>query len=134
MILAVCIEDRGGMLFHRRRLSRDRAVAADLLREAGEGRLWISPYSLPLFPEGAAGLCPAEDFLERAGPGELCFVEDRPCAPWAGKAERLILYRWNRRYPADLYFDIPLESWRLLERTEFPGSSHKLLTKEVYLP
>ena len=133
MVLAVCVEDRGGMAFHHRRVSRDRAVAADLLRAAGAGRLWLSPASLPLFPPDSR-LSPAEDFPALAGPGELCFVEDRACAPLIARVEGLILYRWNRRYPADLYFDIPLEGWTLSTRSEFPGTSHKLITKEVYLP
>ena len=36
MIAVVCIDDKGGMLFNRRRQSQDRLLREDLLREAGE--------------------------------------------------------------------------------------------------
>ena len=37
-------------------------------------------------------------------------------------------------YPADLYWDLPLEGWTLARREEFPGFSHEIITKEVYIP
>ena len=134
MIAALCIDDNRGLRFNRWRQSRDRAVTADLLQSAGGRTLWIAPGSAALFPEGAVTAC--EAFLERAGEGEWCFVEDRPLAPVLHKIEALVLYRWNRVYPADTYLDvIPWESgWRLTSREEFSGRSHKLITKEVYLP
>jgi len=48
-----------------------------------------------------------------------------------GAPEGLILYRWNRTYPADLYFTLSLEGWTLERREEFAGSSHEKITKEV---
>ena len=36
MTLAFCVDDRGGLSFNRRRQSRDRAVSADLLSQAGD--------------------------------------------------------------------------------------------------
>lgn len=134
MIAAVCIDDGCGLQFNHRRQSRDRVVTEDLLRSAEGHLLWTAPVSQTLFPEGAVSACP--DFLERAGEGDWCFVEDRPLAPFLSKMEALVLYRWNRAYPADLRLDvIPWEAgWRLTSREEFPGHSHKLITKEVYLP
>ena len=79
-------------------------------------------------------LCVDESFLEKAGPGEPCFVEDRSVAPFAGRVERVVLYRWDRAYPADLYWDLSLEGWTLARREEFPGFSHEIITKEVYIP
>ena len=87
------------------------------------------------FPaEEQSRLCVDESFLEKAGPGEPCFVEDRSVAPFAGRVERVVLYRWDRAYPADLYWDLSLEGWTLARREEFPGSSHEIITKEVYIP
>ena len=34
--------------------------------------------------------------------GEWCFFEDVDPAPWLSKAEKVVLYRWNRIYPAVL--------------------------------
>ena len=84
--------------------------------------------------EEQSRLCVDESFLEKAGPGEPCFVEDRSVAPFAGRVERVVLYRWDRAYPADLYWDLSLEGWTLARREEFPGFSHEIITKEVYIP
>ena len=112
MILIACVDDRGGMLFNRRRQSQDRLLRQDLLEEAGGRPGWLSPYSLKQFPDPPENLRCAEEFFHRA--------------------EGVILYHWNRRYPADLYFPLPLEGWTLARREEFPGSSHERITKEVY--
>ena len=78
MILMACVDGRNGMAFNCRRQSRDRAVRADLLAEAGEARLWVSGATARQFPaEEQSRLCVDESFLEKAGPGEPCFVEDR---------------------------------------------------------
>ena len=135
VILIACVDGRNGMAFNRRRQSRDRAVRADLLAEIGAARLWVNAATARQFaPEEQSRLCVDESFLEKAGPGEPCFVEDRSVAPCAGRAERIVLYRWDRAYPADLYWDLPLEGWTLARREEFPGFSHKIITKEVYIP
>ena len=75
-----------------------------------------------------------EGFLDKAGPGEFCFVEDRSVKNYVNSIERVILYRWDRAYPADLFWDLSLEGWTLERREEFPGYSHKIITKEVYVP
>lgn len=132
MILAACIDDRGGMLFNRRRQSQDRLLRQDLLAEAGGRPVWMNAYSRKQFPDPPGNLRCAEDFPHQAGPGELCFFEDVDPAPWLKEAEAVVLYRWNRRYPADRYFPLPLAGWTLERREEFAGSSHERITKEVY--
>ncbi|MDE7244947.1 MAG: ribonuclease Z [Oscillospiraceae bacterium] len=133
MIAIVCIDDSGGMLFNRRRQSQDRLLREDLLREAAGKTLWMNAYSARQFKGALPETVRAEeDFLDRAGSGELCFVENRDLAPYAGKLEGLIVYRWNRQYPADLFFTVPLENWTLVRQEEFAGSSHEKITKEVY--
>ncbi|MDO4315497.1 MAG: ribonuclease Z [Oscillospiraceae bacterium] len=132
MIAAVCIGDGDGMLFNRRRVSRDRAQQEDLLALCGDGRLWLAPYSAPLFAWAAERVTADDGFLEKAGPGEVCFVEDRALAPAADRVEAAVLYRWNRAYPADVRFDFDLTDFRLEERTEFPGTSHERITREIY--
>lgn len=136
MTLITCIDDRGGQAFHRRRLSRDRALCVRVLELAGTGRLRLSPYSLPLFGAlpPAAALAAGEDFLDRATGDELCFAEREDLSPWLDKADRLVLFRWNRTYPYDLRF--PLEElekhWVLTGTADFPGSSHEKITEETY--
>ena len=130
MIAAVCIEDRGGMSFCGRRVSRDRVQQADLLAWCAGRRLWMNGKSAALF--AGAGITADEDFLEKAGPGEVCFVEDRPLAPVLDRLEGLVVYRWNRTYPSDRKLDLDLSCFTLTEQTEFPGNSHETITREIY--
>ena len=134
MILAVCVDDKNGMAFNGRRQSMDRLLRADLLAAAGEGPLWVSPYTAKQFDPAPPGLRAAEDFLLRAGPGELCFAEFPPLIQVLDRVEGILLYRWNRTYPADQYLDfVPAAAgFRLVSAADFSGSSHKTLTKEVY--
>ena len=130
MTVIVCLDDRGGLLFNRRRQSRDRLVIEDILATVGGRRLFAAPFSAPLFA-GAELLMDAA-FLSLAGAEDFCFVEDRPVTPYLAQIDTLIAYRWNRAYPADVYLDLPLANWRLLETTEFKGFSHEKITREVY--
>lgn len=134
MILIACVDDRGGVQFNGRRQSRDRLLLEDLIREAQGGVLWMAPYSALQFPEVCPRYQADPDFLDKAGPGEFCFVEGQPVRAYGESVESVILYRWNRVYPADRFWDLPLDGWKLIRRAEFPGSSHKLITKEVYIP
>lgn len=133
MILVICVDDKGGMAFNGRRQSMDRLLRSDLLQTVGERPLWMSPYTAKQFDPAPATLRVAEDFLDRAGEGEYCFAEFPPLAQVLDRAEGLILYRWNRTYPADRHLDFdPADRFTLSSVMEFPGSSHKTLTKEVY--
>ena len=135
MRLIACVDDRDGMAFHQRRQSRDRVVRQHILADAAGARLWMNARSARQFaPEEQGLLLVAEDFLDRAQAGDFCFVEDRSPAPWLDRLEGLVLYRWNRRYPADAWLDVRPgpPGWTLARREEFSGHSHERITKEVY--
>ena len=131
MTVSLCIDNRFGLTFHNRRLSRDRAVTEDIIRHLS-GKLYLNEMSRAVFSEfGEAVVC--EDFLEKAGENDLCFVENRDIAPYKDKITRMILYHWNRDYPSDFRLDpAVLEGFSLKETTEFKGTSHEKITKEVY--
>ncbi len=137
MNIIVCIDDDGGMLFNKRRQSRDRILLEDLLamvKETGQ-LLWIAPFSVKLFGADEE-MCPFftvdETFLEKANEQDFCFVENMPLQQYEDNIESLIIYRWNRKYPADTYLDIDLTKWKVEETKEFAGSSHEKITREVY--
>jgi len=134
MRVALCIDDKNGMLFNHRRQSRDRVLIADLLASVGEGRLYITPFSQKLLEPYGVELTVSENMLCEAEKDDLCFVEDLPLSGVAHKIDELIIYRWNRVYPADVYFDVDIEkeSFRLTETVDFEGSSHEKITKETY--
>ncbi len=94
----------------------------------------MNGYSARMFSGQEERLAVSEDFLEEAGPGEWCFVENVPLAPWLEKLEGLVLYRWNRAYPADAHLDVPLDDFLITDKLDFPGSSHETLTRETYQP
>ena len=135
MILIAATDDTNGLTFNRRRQSQDSILREQILRLCGEKPLWVNAYTAGQFsPEQAEKLVIAEDFLERAGEGDFCFLENMPASPYTAKMEQVILFRWNRKYPADLYFDLPLTEpeWILETKEDFAGSSHEKITKEVY--
>ena len=133
MILVACVEDKFGMAFGRRRVSRDSAVYADLSAEAVGKAIYTDPRSEALFENCSAKPLCSPDFAEKANAGDFCFFEFVSPAQFEHKTERIILYRWNRRYPSDVKFDIELGSWQLKSTSDFPGSSHEKITKEVYI-
>ena len=131
MIIVVCIDEKGGRLFNRRRQSQDRLLREDLLREAVGKPIWMNEYSAGQFTEEPENIRVAEDFYLQAGEGEFCFFEDVDPVPWLDRAEAVILYHWNRRYPGDRYFPQPLAGWSAVRTEDFMGSSHECITKEV---
>ncbi|MBE6727624.1 MAG: hypothetical protein E7562_03135 [Ruminococcaceae bacterium] len=133
MILVVCIDDNGGMMFNHRRQSRDRAVIDDILNNVSKC-VKICEYSKPLFENSGGEYIVAENFLETAVFGDCCFVENCGIADYIDKASKLVVYKWNRRYPSDFSLDVVLfdDRLKLCGRTEFKGNSHEKITKEVY--
>ena len=135
MEVIACVDDDYGLMFNKRRQSRDRIVTDHILQDSSGRLLYTAEYSAQLFTEAdQSRIIARPDFLECAGPEDCCFVEDSRLLPYESKIDRIILYRWNRKYPADLYFDIPLteHGWRLNESIGFPGNSHEKITREVY--
>ena len=135
MIVMLCVDKRMGMFFNRRRQSQDCLLREDILAEAVDRRLWMNAYSYQQFAGLAAeNIYVDEAFLDKAETGDCCFVENQLLSAYQAKIEQIILYHWNRSYPADLYLDIclPGSDWHLQACSEFPGSSHEKITKEVY--
>ena len=131
MHLVVCVDDRMGMCFAGRRQSMDRLLREDLLALTQGAAIWMAPYSAGQFEASPENLQMAEDFTEKAGAGEYCFCELQ--LP-RGNIESIILYRWNRHYPADFVFPAEWLQCRSLKETkEFAGSSHEKITREVYV-
>ena len=133
MKIIVCLDENNGMAFNGRRQSRDRTVRADMLALTG-GRLCMSPYSARQFTEKPVAWRVEDDYWQNAGPDDYCFVETEDPAPWASAADQIIIYRWHRVYPADVAFTVPLAEtgWHLVEHTEWSGTSHDRITREVY--
>ena len=132
MIVAVCVDDRGGMCFGGRRVSRDRKQQEDLLELCAPGKLWAAPFSAKLLEWAAERVTVDPEYLEKAGAGDICFVEADGLGNVLERIEGVILYRWNRAYPADQKLDLDLTEFLMMEQVEFPGTSHETITREIY--
>lgn len=132
MHLIVCLDDQNGMCFHHRRQSRDRALRKRMLDRINGQILWMNAYSSSQFSGENARIRVDEHFPEKAGAGEYCFVEDLDVSPFRERIESVTVYRWNRQYPADLFFPA---FWLITPDSvfEFVGTSHDKLTEEVYV-
>ena len=135
MRVSLCVDELGGMMFNRRRVSRDREVIADICRDAENCTLYVSEYSAPLFEDAQIKPTVSSDFLSIAEENDLCFVESEALAPYLSGITVLTVYKWNRRYPSDVKLDIDPErsGFKLFSVSEFAGYSHEKITKEVYV-
>lgn len=133
MIVIVFLDDKNGMMFNHRRQSRDRAVTERIQKICEGKKLWMNPYSDKLYGslEGT-DIMVKDDFLSLADCGDICLVESESLMSFTEKIEQVIIYRWNRTYPADVYLDLDLSQWEKTERHEFQGSSHEKITEERY--
>lgn len=135
MKIIVCVDDNNGIMFNKRRQSRDSVLIQDIVACLNSGNLLIDPYSEKLFSNSDVdAFFISEEFLSEAESDDYCFVENHSLAEHASRIDELIIYRWNRNYPADTYLDIePVAlGMKLVSTTEFVGSSHDKITKELY--
>jgi len=134
MTVIVCIDERGGMLFMKRRVSKDRELTHDIIKTVGDGILYISDFSESLFAESDISVMCVSDPLGSAGEDDFVFIENCALSDWVDKIKRLIIYNWNRKYPFDFSLDIrPKEhGFSLVDSYEFKGYSHDKITKEIY--
>ena len=147
MKLIACVDENMGMMFNHRRQSQDRILRTHMLEMTAGGRLCLSAYSARQFgletDTGQTGglrvqvngqaqteICIVEEPGRKAGELDYCFVEDVDPASLTAQIDELILFHWNRKYPADLFCSLtPAEpDWRLIETDEFAGSSHEKIT------
>lgn len=131
LICIFCIDKGNGLMFAGRRQSQDSALREKILEISSNSKLWMSEYSARQFPAGG-NFCADNEYILKAGAGEYCFCED--IIPDLKAAEGVILFKWNRDYPSDMFLEFnPKElGFKRKEKLDFEGSSHKKITMEVY--
>ena len=134
MTVFVCVDDELGMTFFGKRQSRDSVVIKDMIKTArvARGVLVALPFSEKLL-SGEDGVRIDADAIKNGA--DFLFIENEALSPFLDKIDKLIVYRWNRLYPSDKKLDTPPEKngFHLLLRSEFKGSSHDVITKEVFV-
>lgn len=131
MIVMICLDDKGGMRFHDRRQSQDRILRQRMKEIVKDAKVFMNETSEKLYQEFQNRVV-CEDFLEKAGENDYCLVEDQSLLPLEKKIKKIIIFWWNKIYPADMFFDLSLDQWQLVETKEFEGSSHQI-TEEIYI-
>lgn len=133
MIVIVCLDDNLGMMFNNRRLSHDAVVINKILDMTKNHKLWMCRLSYSLFDKlNTANINIDDNFLSETGQGEFCFVENKNLLSYEKWIEKIIAFRWNRKYPSDFKLDLDLGLWKMVGKNEFAGKSHKNITVEVY--
>ena len=129
MKIILCLDDNNGMLFNNRRQSRDRVLVEDIINNLQGEKLNIFEFSKALFEDFSDKICIAEK-LEK---GKLYFVENLDLEPFSKDITEIIVYKWNRIYPADFYCKIDFGfRFFVAEETELSGNSHEKITKIIW--
>ncbi len=122
MKVIVCVDDNLGILFNKRRVSKDSKIIEDIISNYED--IYINEYSKELFIDNYI----VSDKLEEG----INFVENNSLLGMEDKITEVIIYYFNRKYPSDLKLELDLNKYNEVSKTEFVGSSHDKITKVVY--
>lgn len=135
MTVIVCIDDALGMLFNKRRQSRDEELRRRILSvvRQNNSKLLMNGYSAGQF-ERSENTLQDEDFLDNASKDDYCFVENTDITPYADAIDRMVIYKWNRIYPSDMKLSfMPGDNgMKLVSTYDFAGKSHERITEEIW--
>lgn len=131
MRLIVCIDDNNGMLFNKRRQSRDEKVIENIISTIDKDKIFMNEYSGKLFDSLSDKINVVEAPFSEASSSDFVFAENLDLN-LAKDIDEIIIYKWNRSYPFDVKFTIDLSEYKKTLEEEFVGKSHEKITKEVY--
>lgn len=125
--IALCIDKENGRSFYGRRTSSDREVRKRLLDMCDT--LYVDSYTAAQFTEAyekeklsvvddPAGIDEGTAFIE---------LQDIP-----GDADRIIIFQWPKKYPADRFLNFRFSGWRKVKKEDFPGYAHEKVTMNVW--
>ena len=131
MTLIFCVDNNFGLMFNKRRQSRDSAVLEDIKNCFAGEKICISTYSEKLLRETGIDFAVCESFENQDG---IYFVEDQYSSDLLSFADEVVLYHWGKVYPADVKFDYELlgADFTLTETAFLKGNSHAEIKKERY--
>lgn len=130
MNVIICLDQNNGMLFNNRRQSRDRIVRKNILEYINGAKLYMDEYSFKQFSEDKADHIVVCDNFSNAEDSDFCFVEKQHIN--TEQINKLIVYRWDKIYPADVSFGMNKIKLNLTETLEFQGYSHEKIVREIY--
>lgn len=130
MNVIICLDQNNGMLFNNRKQSRDRIVRKNILEYINGAKLYMDEYSFKQFSEDKADNIVVCDNFSNVEDSDFCFVEKQHIN--TEQINKLIVYRWDKIYPADVSFGMNKIKLNLTETLEFQGYSHEKIVREIY--
>ena len=129
----VCVDDNCGMAFLGKRQSRDSRVLDDIISISSGSLVYMTERTKKLFPNTDFAIA-SEITDQILSSDEYYFFETESPIGYLDSIDEIVMYRWNRRYPSDLKLGFsPNDSeYTRVSVIEFIGTSHDLITKEVY--
>lgn len=134
MRVIISVDDKGGMMFNKRRQSQDEQLRNYILELTSNEKLFMNEYSFKQFEKhDASNIIVAEDFLQEAIEKDFCFVENVSLSEYLNKITTVFLCKWNRNYPSDFSLDIDVEKhFKLAISSDITGKSHEKITIEEW--
>ncbi len=125
----VCVDDDMGLIFNKRRQSKDSELRKWILTFLDDKKLFMDSYTHGQFTDGPQEQLVVDDnYLSAMCDGDVCFAEKNTDA-LPGDCDYIVC-RWNRRYPSDVKFTADAADHDIELLAEIPGSSHEKITIE----
>ena len=125
----VCVDDDMGLIFNKRRQSKDSELRKWIFTFIDGKKLFMDNYTHGQFADDPQDdLVISDDYLSEMNDGDICFTEKNADA--LPSDCDYIVCRWNRRYPSDVKFTPDPAAYDTELLAEIPGSSHEKITIE----
>ena len=126
LTIVLCLDDKNGIAFNKRRQSRDKILIENVMTHEN---VHIMEHSAALFAD--------YDVSKIANISELPadavyfheITDPKNIIDWF---DTVIIYRWNSHYPSDIKFNLQTNLYKKILTEEFVGFSHDTITKEIY--
>ena len=134
MKIVVCVSDGGGLTFNNRRQSKDVKMIENLSNLTEDSIVYTNDFSAPLFEDSTLSVLSVSNPLDSAGKEDYVFAENFALNEKKEEISRLVIYKWNRKYPYDRRLDVSPEEMgmSLVETIDFEGKSHEKITREIW--
>ena len=73
------------------------------------------------------------EYISKAEDEDYCFIEDLDLRDYNITVSEIIIYRWDKQYPADMHFEVKFDGYVCKNREEIKGFSHEKIIKEIYV-
>ncbi len=129
MVVFYCVDDGGGVLFNKRRQSMDSVLREKILAFVGEEKLSTDDYTAKQFENKDRLLVVSDGYFSNAS---FVFAEREDPQKLLPMADKIVIFRWNRKYPSDVKLGEIPSGFKLFSSEDFVGSSHDKITQEIY--